>query len=374
MALSAPLAGPAAASFEQCARQSYLTEMALAEKGSTPRKDLTEVAGTAATNALSAILAKDWDGLVNRAATSRLDRQTWSAARIKVAAEAGAPGLLVPTHRGIDSTRLELSMEGQRPSLLLKVIHPDQRRYIDTAASFDAQRKAAILGCAPDILVSDAVRGIALMDFLDGWRTARVNDLRNADVMDAVLAIKRRIHSGPRLTRTWSVFDRIRILQAEIARNTSGAPSELTVLQDDVFRIERMIEAAGVDTVPAHADGLASNILIDTHGNIQLVDFDEARNVDPYFEFGILMNEAFGPEEEMLPALEMFEGRARLESLRRAKLYAVADDLAWTMWGLVMDAVSARKDVEFFRYACWRLIRCRTTLAGVDLDPRAGWL
>lgn len=348
--------------------------MALAEKGSTPRNDLTEVAGPAATNALHAILAKDWDGLVTRATTSRLDRQTWTAARVNVAAEAGAPGLLVPTHRGIDSTRLELSMEGQRPSLLLKIIHPDQRRYIDTAASFDAQRKAAMLGCAPDILVSDAVRGIALMEFLDGWRTARVNDLRKADVMDAVLGVKRRIHSGPRLTRSWSVFDRIRILQAEIGRNTSDAPSELTALQNDVFRIERMIEAAGVDTVPAHADGLASNILIDTHGKIQLVDFDEARNVDPYFEFGILMNEAFGPEEEMLPALEIFEGRARLESLRRAKLYAIADDLAWTMWGLVMDAVSARKDVEFFRYACWRLIRCRATLASVDLDPRAGWL
>lgn len=346
--------------------------MALAEKGSAPRNGLTEVA--AATNGLHTILAKEWEVLASRAATSRLDRQTWSAGQINVVAEVGAPGVLVPTHRGIDSTRLELSIEGKRPSLLMKIIQPDQHRYIDAATSFDAQRKAAKLGCAPNILASDPVRGIALIEFLNGWRTACVDDLRKADVMDAVLGLKRRIHSGPRLLRSWSVFDRIRILQAEISRNKAGMPNELAALLDDVFRIERMVEAAGVDTVPAHADGLASNILIDPNGRVQLVDFDEARNIDPYFEFGILMNEAFGSEEEMLPALEMFEGRARPESLRRARLYAIADDLAWAMWGLVMDAVSARKDVEFFSYACWRLIRCRATLASVNLAPRAGWI
>lgn len=321
------------------------------------------------------MLAQDWSRLFACAARPQADRQIWNVgALLRVVAEAGAPGVMSPSHRGIDSTRFELSVQGQRPSLMLKIIHPDQRRYIDAAASFDAQRKAAALGCAPDVLASDPMRAAALIEFLDDWGTVRVNDLQKPDVLEAVLGLKRRIHSGPRLLRTWSVFDRIRTLREELGRAVTDIPKELPAVLDDVFHIERMISAAGVDEVPAHADGLASNILIDPHGRVQLIDFDEARNVDPYFEFGILMNETFEREEDMLPALEMFDGRVRLASLRRARLYAIADDLAWAMWALVMDATSARTDVEFFRYACWRLLRCRTALAGIDLRSWARWL
>lgn len=281
------------------------------------------------------------------------------------------PGILVPSHRGVDSTRLLLSVDGQHPSLLLKTIQPDQRRFIDAAASFDAQRKAAALGCAPEILAIDARRATCIMEYRDGWATARVSDLKKLDVLNNVIGVKRRIHGGPRFMIPVSPFDRIRALKQECDRVVAQAPADLPVLFEQVLRFERMIAASGVDSVPSHADGLASNILIGPDRRIELVDFDGAGNVDPYYEIGILINEVFEDEKDFLPALEMFEGTPRPASLRRARLYAIADDLAWGLWGLVMDATSQRKDVEFYRYGFWRFMRCRAALGSVDFGSYA---
>ncbi|ARP65697.1 phosphotransferase [Mesorhizobium sp. M7A.F.Ca.US.001.01.1.1] len=281
------------------------------------------------------------------------------------------PGILVPSHRGVDSTRLLLSVDGQHPSLLLKTIQPDQRRFIDAAASFDAQRKAACLNCAPEVLAIDARRATCIMEYRNGWATARVSDLKNLDVLNDVIGVKRKIHGGPRFTIPVSPFDRIRALKQECDRAVAQAPADLPVLFEQVLRFERMIAASGVDSVPSHADGMASNILIAPDGRIELVDFDGAGNVDPYFEIGILINEVFEDEKDFLPALEMFEGTPRPGSLRRARLYAIADDLAWGLWGLVMDATSQRKDVEFYRYGFWRFIRCRAALGSVDFGSYA---
>ena len=281
------------------------------------------------------------------------------------------PGVLVPSHRGVDSTRMLLSVDGRHPSLLLKTIQPDQRRFIDAAASFDAQRKAAGLGCAPQILAMDARRATCIMEYRDGWATARVSDLKKPDVLNAVIGVKRRIHGGPRFAIPVSPFDRIRALKQDCDRVVTEAPPDVTVLFEQVLRFERMIAASGVDSVPSHADGLASNILLGPNGQAELVDFDGAGNVDPYYEIGILINEVFEDEQDCLPALEMFEGRPRPASLRRARLYAIADDLAWGLWGLVMDATSQRRDVEFYRYGCWRFLRCRAALGSVDFGSCA---
>jgi|GEM_PF-332506 len=286
----------------------------------------------------------------------------------RATAEPALPGILVPSHRGVDSLRWTLSLDGPPQSLFLKVLHPEHRRFVDVEASFDAQRKAAALGCTPGIRFLDVAQGASMTDLLDGWRTGRVDDLRKPQVLEKVLTAKRKIHKGPPFRRNWTVFDRVQALESERAALGVDTPEDFGWLLESVAHIERAMIAAGWDEVPAHADGLASNIMISPDGEIQLVDFDEARNIDPYFEFGILLNEAFQSEEEIIAALEIIEGGSRRTSLNRIRLYAIADDLAWGLWGLVMDRTSARTDVEFLKYAYWRLLRCRMALRRIDLQ------
>ena len=60
----------------------------------------------------------------------------------------------------------------------------------------------------------------------------------------------------------------------------------------------------------------------------------------------------------------------RPATLARCRLYAVADDLAWGVWGLVMDATSSRCHFEFLKYANWRLLRCRMALRHPGFEER----
>lgn len=139
---------------------------------------------------------------------------------------------------------------------------------------------------------------------------------------------------------------------------------------DWATQIEAAILAAGFDVKPCHGDGLASNVLLGPDGAVTLVDFDEARDDDPWYEIGALLNEAFQFESEMEPALEMFEGSVRRASLNRCRAYAVVDDLVWGIWGLLMDRVSPRGEIEFLKYAQWRLLRCRMALRDPALESR----
>jgi thiamine kinase-like enzyme len=117
-----------------------------------------------------------------------------------------------------------------------------------------------------------------------------------------------------------------------------------------------------MDTTPCHADGVSSNVMIAQSGSVQLVDFDQACNTDPFYDIGIVLNEAFQFEADMRPVLEMFEGTYRETAMNRCRLYGIADDLMWGIWGTLMDAVSPRAGVEFLKYAQWRLLRCRMAL------------
>lgn len=328
--------------------------------------DLTAVTPVAAaTYALREAFPNHSD--VSPLSIARFERRVEPLNNVRLTAQPDTNEVLVPSHRGVDSARHLISLDGHPPSLLLKAIHPDQRVFFDAETSFDAQRKAAAQGCAPEILAVDLKRAASVSVYLDGWTTARVSDLKRPDLMNAVIRAKRRIHAGPRFKSTWSVFDRIRMLISRCNPAVLDAVGDLRLLLDTAFQIERMITAAGLDAVPAHADGFASNILLGPTGRIQLVDFDEARNVDPHFEFALLANEACEDETEVLLALEMFEGCPRRGSIHRTRLYCIVDDLSWALWGLFMDATSPRREVEFYRYSCWRLLRCRSALSSIDL-------
>lgn len=56
------------------------------------------------------------------------------------------------------------------------------------------------------------------------------------------------------------------------------------------------------------------------------------------------------------------------EVFDRVRLYGVADDLRWTMIGMLMGHLSPRSHEEFYKFGLWRLVRLRAALR----DPRFG--
>ncbi|MDQ3558165.1 MAG: phosphotransferase, partial [Pseudomonadota bacterium] len=265
-----------------------------------------------------------------------------------------------PVHRAVDSVCWAVRVGDGPPRCFLKVLHRDQIPYVDLAAAYDAATRAAQQGCTPrprHFLPEQ--RGI-VFDLLDAsWRTARMDDLQNSDILEKVIAAKQTIQGMAPFARTWSVFDGIRQMSADLEKTGIAFAEDAWWLLDNLDDIEQALLGAGSDRKPCHADGVSSNVMIADSGSVQLVDFDRACNADPYNDLGILLNEAFQFEADMCPALEIFEGTCRETSLNRCRLYGIADDLMWAIWGTLMDAVSPRASVEFLKYAQWRLLRCR---------------
>jgi thiamine kinase-like enzyme len=284
--------------------------------------------------------------------------------------EPGISGVASPTHRAVDSQNWFVAKGDAPASYFLKVLHADQSDFIDLDRSVTAARQASTLGLTPAPLWHNTeVSAVVFNRLPDIWRTARMDDLLKRDVLESVIAAKKTLHGSKPLGETSTVFDRIRIVEKALAHaGIAEVAADGWWMRDCVGDIEAVIVATGFDEKTAHADGLASNIMIGPDGAVQLVDFDEARNVDPFYDIGILLNEACQFDSEMQPALEIFEGQFRQTSLNRCRLYGIADDLLWGMWGALMNKVSPRGGVEFLKYAQWRLLRCRMALRNPQFE------
>ncbi len=283
----------------------------------------------------------------------------WAGAAIDYA-RAAVP-IMSPMHRAVDSDCYAVDVDGA--PYFLKIVHADLRPAMDLAASFDAAAKAAACGVAPAPRHCLPQAHAIVFDRLDAsWRTATVDDIRGPCVMGAVLAAKARIHAGPSFARTWSVFDAIDATLPLLTPVERERVPDLWWLRDAVASIAASFEAAGTDRKPCHADGMASNIMLGPNGAVRLVDFDMACDTDPLYDVAVLLNEAYAFEEEMAAALEAYEGSLRPATLARCRLYAIADDFYWGLWASRMDATSARRGVEFLKYANWRFLRCRMAL------------
>lgn len=269
-------------------------------------------------------------------------------------------GAASPSYHGVESSTYAVALDDQAPDFFLKVAASEIRWLMDLPAAMDAATKIAALGLGPQPLFLAEAEGAILFRHLgEGWRVARIDDLCRPDCMAAVIAAHRRIAEGPDFVRTWSVFDGIAELWAHLGEADPVLPPDAWYLKDTVDSIRDAVTAAGVDIRPAHADPHASNILLGAGKELRLVDFDMAANVDPYYQLGALLNEAYPFDSEMKPAIEMFEGHFRNEALQRCLAYAAADDFYWGLRSLLLDRVSPRRGLEFRKYAGWRFLRCR---------------
>ncbi|WP_287301348.1 hypothetical protein [Mesorhizobium sp.] len=102
-------------------------------------------------------------------------------------------GIASPSHRGVDSEAWLVAVDQPSPAYFLKIVNSDQKAFVDLEAVFEAASIAAGLGCTPTPrhLARDA--DAIVFDLLPpGWKTARMDDLRRADVMERVSRLKRR--------------------------------------------------------------------------------------------------------------------------------------------------------------------------------------
>lgn len=289
----------------------------------------------------------------------------WANERVRY--ETALTPVMSPMHRGVSSECFRVGIGDAPPAFFVKIMHRDLAEPVDVGASCRAAAAVAAIGLTPGPRHLSESFGITAFDLLDDtWQTAHLDDLAEPATLEKLLAAKRAIHVLPALDRNSNVFDRIGRLATSTTLTADVAPLVATA-----SRMSAAITAAGIDTCSCHADGVTSNVMLRAGGSgvdLQLVDFDEASNTDPAFDIAVTLNEVL-PELSTWPAaLEMANGQFTDAALARTRCYAFADDLRWGLWGLKMNATSPRRNIEFLKYAQWRLLRCSMAASRMDTD------
>jgi thiamine kinase-like enzyme len=267
-----------------------------------------------------------------------------------------------PMHSGVDGDGWRVEAGGGR-CFFLKLYGEDTAELLDLNASFKAAAAAGNAGLSPKLLWSALAMRAALWEYKGApWRTAIFDDSWRREVVSRVTGSLRRLHGGKPLGRVRSVFEDLESHVALARMREVSLPVDFDWMLGNVRDIARAIAAAGADRRPCHGDLIASNIMIGPQDEALFVDWDEAGDGDPYWDLGMYMVEAFPFDGPALAMIEDYAGRADGQLLARARLYGIAGDLAWAVRSLILAHGTRRTEVEYFKYAQWRALRCRVAL------------
>ncbi|GAJ95479.1 phosphotransferase [Rhizobium rhizogenes] len=280
-------------------------------------------------------------------------------------------GVVSPIHRAVENLCFFASKADQ-PRVFVKRFHDDMSQFIALDCVAEASRKAGELGIAPRLIHADPSNGVLVFEALDEeWAWGHADVLRRPRVLENLLTAKRTFQKAQPLAEARSVFDLVAAYRQVAEEPCVILPAPVFTVSAAVQRIAGAIAAAGVDTVPCHADGVSSNVMVGPDDGVRLVDFEWARQADPAYDIGTVLAELLPFDGEALLAIEIATGKPDAGVLARARLYGAADDLMWALWGFINAAHSPRKHVEFFKYAEWRLLRARTVIEGPRFET---WL
>jgi len=274
-----------------------------------------------------------------------------------------------PSYHGVESFNWHVASKGEGVDCFLRITRPELKVFIDFQTALTAAQTCHDLSFSPKVLAVDADNHAMLFEYLgEDWQVATLDALMVPDMAEKLVTMQKQLAAASPFGRRWSVFDGIADFYDRLQTLDGLLPPDIDWMMAWVEVIRDAIQASGIDFKPAHGDPHSSNILLDAHKNIQLVDFDMAGDMDPYYSLGVLMNELYVFEEEMRPLLEIHDGVVRESIFCRARAYAVADDFYWALRAFFMQNCLKNPSIEFLKYGCWRALRCRMALSHPDFE------
>ncbi len=276
-----------------------------------------------------------------------------------------------PSYHAVESSGFAVASAEGEAQYFLRLGADEVADLVDGELAFAAATRFHKLGFSPEPIAYDTKTRATLFSLLaNGWRTAKIDDLMQPARAVRLIEMQTTIAAGAPFGQSWSVFEGIDELWAIISAGDADLPGDAEWMLSWMRPIREAVTAAGVDVKPAHGDPQTSNVMLGPDGSLQLVDFDMAADIDPYYQLGVLMNELYQFESQMKPLLEMHDGAFTEKAFSRCRVYAAAEDLYWALRSLVLELRSPPKGVEFLKHAGWRFLRCRMLLGHPDFEAR----
>lgn len=268
--------------------------------------------------------------------------------------------LASPAWRGIEAD-IWLARRSDQ-SEIYKHYHTDLSHYVDPAGAIAAAKRAGDIGVGPRVLQSWDEDGLFAMEYLgNGWRAGGLHDSANTGIRKGIVAAKKALQVGQKLSRDADIFGEIRAAYAACTTYKASLPKNMAAFLGFAERAEQAMSRLAVERVPCHRDGNTANTMVGPGNTVRLVDYDLAANADPYEDIGCHLIELFDREPEARDGFVEWTGIFEEALFQRAMVYGILDDLRWGLVAFAMAASSPRTMLEFAKYASWRMMRFETT-------------
>lgn len=260
----------------------------------------------------------------------------------------GPGAVFTPLTGGLSHRVLRLDA-GAAPPRVLRILDPavgEAQLGIPAADEVRNTIAAGRTGVGPRVLGSMLEPPLLVTEFIEG-RTLSAEDVANPDVLVRIAAACRRLHACPEpFAPRFDPFRKARGLLGLCLRRGLAVPDGYLARYRTFARIERALAVSPLPDAPCHNDLLPAN-LIDDGRTVRIVDYQLSGTGDPAFDLGDLAAEArLDPDLVDLLATAYFGAEMHDALLARVRLFAIASDIAWTLWfvvhhGLLADSAAA---------------------------------
>jgi thiamine kinase-like enzyme len=232
---------------------------------------------------------------------------------------------------------------------------------IDRNAEVAANRIAAAIGVAPEIVAIDDTTGCIVTRFVDG-REIPMSELATEPMLGQVIATLKRVHGAGSVKISFDHFEVIRSYHEHAARRGVSEPFDYAEASAVLARIEEVRPFR--PQVLGHNDLLNANFLHD--GSIRILDWEYSGMSDPYFDLAnFSFNNELGADQDQV-VLEHYFGGVDDSKLATLRLMKLVSEMREAMWGVVQLAIS-ELEVDFAGYAAERGQRFEALLATMEL-------
>ena len=215
--------------------------------------------------------------------------------------------------------------------------HDTELLGIDRDAEHAANRLAAELGIAPEVITFVEPEGYLVTRFIRGTPVS-AERMRDREMILSVVRTLRRVHNSGSIAAR---FDPFRVVEAYCSTATAHGIA-VPKAYDRAKPIADMIERLRPPhpTVFCHNDLLNANFIADERGRVWIVDWEYAGMGDRFFDLGnFSVNHGLDEEDDaLLLASYGVEDERSLVQMR------FMSDFREAMWGVVQQAIS---DIEF---------------------------
>lgn len=236
---------------------------------------------------------------------------------------------------------------------------------IDRSSEVIANRLAAAIGIAPEILAVDDETRCVVTRFIHA-RQVPMDELATEPTLGDAISRLREVHAAGSIPKTFDHFAVIRYYHELASARGVAEPFDFASASAVLDEIEELRPFR--PSVLGHNDLLNANFLHD--GSIRILDWEYAGMGDPFFDLAnFSVNNEIGREcDEAI--LRHYFGRVDESLLTNLALMKLVAELREAMWGVVQVAISDL-DVDFVSYASDRALLFEALLDSVDVKEVA---